>query len=306
MHEKLRTSRLRQARKNRNPDQNMMSETNNLDWKTYESITKYIYETLGKQHGVTVKGYGSNCTVKGKSGASYQIDVLTSHSDGLHSYQTAIECKYWKEKVNKDIVLKLSGTLEDAGINKGVIVSKNGFSPDCIAVARYHNIGLVQLREAVDTDFNDNPRELEVGQFEIRMMIIARQPEILSVATDGGYLLDAQDYFDFLDYSIISENGDRVPLMKYVDAFRIEISRINKELELITKRYDFPNRTLYNKRTQSSLKIESLTFTGQLRESGESKNFKFTLVDQVWLIMKSIFEARTFSFTASGVIGEHK
>lgn len=282
-----------------------MPNANNLDWKTYESITKYIYETLGKQHGVTVKGYGSSCTVKGKSGASYQIDVLTSHSDGLHSYQTAIECKYWKEKVNKDIVLKLSGTLEDAGISKGVIVSKNGFSPDCITVAKYHNIGLVQLREAVDNDFADNPRELEIGQFQIRMKILARRPEILSVVTDGGYLLDARDYFDFLDYDIISENNDRVPLIKYVDAFRIEISRISKELELITKRYDYPNHTLYNRRTQSSIKIEYLTFTGQLRRSDESKNFKFTLVDQVWLIMKSIFEDRTFSFSENGVILEH-
>lgn len=283
-----------------------MSEAKNLDWKTYESITKYIYETLGKQHGVTVKGYGSSCVVKGKSGASYQIDVLTSHSDGLHSYETAIECKYWKEKINKDIVLKLSGTLEDAGISKGVIVSKSGFSPDCIAVAKYHNIGLVQLREAVDNDFKDNPRELEIGQFEIRMSIVARRPEILSVVTDSGYLLDAQDYFDFFDYGIISENGDHVPMTKYVDAFRIEIGRINKELELITKRYDFPNRTLYNRQTQSSIKINYIIFTGHLRVSDESQNIKFMLVDQVWLIMKSIFEDRTFSFSENGVIVEHK
>jgi hypothetical protein len=283
-----------------------MPNANNQDWKTYESITKYIYETLGKQHGVTVKGYGSSCIVKGKSGASYQIDVLTSHSDGLHSYQTAIECKYWKEKVNKDIVLKLSGTLEDAGISKGVIVSKSSFTPDCIAVAKYHNIGLVQLREAVDNDFADNPRDLEIGKFEIRMKILARRPEILSVVTDGGYLLDARDYFDFLDYGIISENNDRVPIINYIDVFRIEISRINKERELITKRYDFPNRTLYNIRTKLSIKIEYLIFTGQLRVSDESKNFKFTLVDQVWLIMKSIFEDRTFSFSENGVIVEHK
>ncbi len=282
-----------------------MTERNNLDWKTYESITKYIYETLGKQHGVSIKGYGSNCNVIGKSGVTHQIDVLTSHSDGIHSYQTAIECKYWKEKVNKDIVLKLSGILEDAGISKGVIVSKSSFTPDCIAVAKYHNIGLVQLREAIDSDFAYHPREVEFGEFEIRMNILARRPEILSVVTDGGHPLASKDYFDFLDYCIISENDDSVPLIKYVDAFLLEIRQINKELELITKRYDFPNRSLFNKRTQSSNKIEFLTFTGQLRESDESKNFKFTLVDQVWLIMKSIFENKTFSFSETGQIIEH-
>ncbi|TRW25352.1 restriction endonuclease [Flavobacterium zepuense] len=283
-----------------------MSEAKNLDWKTYESITKYIYETLGKQHGVTVKGHGSSCTVKGNSGTSHQIDVLTTHSDGIHSYETAIECKHWKEKVNKDIVMKLSAILEDTGINKGVIVSKSGFTPDGIALAKFKNIGLVELREAVDNDFKDNSRELEIGQLEIRMKIVARRPEILSVVTDGGDLLDAQDYFDFLDYGIRSENGDHVHLIQFVDAFRLEISRIDKELELITKRYDFPNGTLYNRKTQSSIKIEHLIFTGQLRDSDESKNIKFTLVDQVWLIMKSLFEERIFSFSESGLIIENK
>ena len=75
-----------------------MSTANTLDWKKYESITKYIYETLGKQYGVTVKGYGSTCIVKGNSGVSHQIDVITSHTEGSHTYQTAIECKYWKKK----------------------------------------------------------------------------------------------------------------------------------------------------------------------------------------------------------------
>lgn len=62
-----------------------MSVTNKLDWKIYESITKYIYETLGRQSGVTIKGYGSTCKVKGKSGSSHQIDVITLHTEGNHT-----------------------------------------------------------------------------------------------------------------------------------------------------------------------------------------------------------------------------
>lgn len=109
-----------------------MSIANKLDWKTYESITKYIYETLGKQSGVTIKGYGSTCKVIGKSGLSHQVDVITSHTDGSHTYETAIECKYRKEKVNKDVVMKLVQILEDTGISKGIIVSKSGFTRDGI------------------------------------------------------------------------------------------------------------------------------------------------------------------------------
>lgn len=40
----------------------------NLDWKMYESITKYIYENLGRQESVIVKGHGRDCKVIGKSG----------------------------------------------------------------------------------------------------------------------------------------------------------------------------------------------------------------------------------------------
>src|SRR5690606_24149529 len=98
-----------------------MSLANTLDWKTYESITKYIYETLGKQSGVTIKGYGNDCKVTGKSGLSHQIDVITSHTDGSHTYETAIECKCRKEKVNKDVVMKLLQILEDTSIMKGII-----------------------------------------------------------------------------------------------------------------------------------------------------------------------------------------
>ena len=114
-----------------------MFENDNLDWKKYAVVTKYIYETLGKESGVKIKGYGNGCKVKGKSGVSHQIDVLTSYSDGIHAYQTAIECKYWQEKINKDIVMKVAEIIEDAGINKGVIVSKKGFTEDGINYAKY-------------------------------------------------------------------------------------------------------------------------------------------------------------------------
>lgn len=39
-----------------------------MDWKTYESVTKYIYETLGQQNGVKIEGYGNDCRVIGHSG----------------------------------------------------------------------------------------------------------------------------------------------------------------------------------------------------------------------------------------------
>src|SRR5690606_38536269 len=106
-----------------------------MEWKEYEEITKHIYETLGKERGVIIECFGNNCRVDGKSHVTHQLDVLTSHSDGIHTYKTAIECKYWNSTSNKDIVMKVARIIEDAGMNKGVIVTKNGFTPDAISFA---------------------------------------------------------------------------------------------------------------------------------------------------------------------------
>ncbi len=35
-----------------------MSKTSKINWKDYEAITKYVYESLGAQYGIKVLGYG--------------------------------------------------------------------------------------------------------------------------------------------------------------------------------------------------------------------------------------------------------
>ena len=59
--------------------------------------------------------YGRNCKIKGRSGVYHQIDVLTEQLGGEQYLLTAIECKYWNKKVNKDIVMKLSKIMEGFG-----------------------------------------------------------------------------------------------------------------------------------------------------------------------------------------------
>lgn len=280
--------------------------TNNLDWKTYESITKYIYETLGKQSGVKISGYGNSCNVTGKSGVSHQIDVLTTHSDGIHTYETAIECKYWKDKVNKDIVMKLSETIADTGINKGIIVSKNGFTQDGVEYAKYRNIGLVELREIEEKDFDKNPKEIEIADLEIQILAFTKRPEILHIDIGDDRNIEIKDEFHFYNFLVIREDGSHLPLISYINDFRKEVNLQDKMSEKITKHYKISNGALLNKQTKESLKIDGITFTGQLSEIDASRNVKFTLVDQVWLIMKSIFDERTFSFSENGAIKENK
>lgn len=134
-----------------------------MNWQLYEELVKYIYEQLGKSAGVKIECWGPTSKVKGKSGVYHQVDVLTSHSDGIHTYKTAIECKHWNEKVGRDPVTKLAWILEDARIEKGIVVSQFGFTAGAKDLAEYKNIGLVELREPVNSDWDGLIKDIQIN-----------------------------------------------------------------------------------------------------------------------------------------------
>lgn len=283
-----------------------MSITNTLDWKIYESITKYIYETLGMQSGITIKGYGNDCKVTGKSGLSHQIDVITSHTEGNNTYETAIECKFRKEKVNKDVVMKLVAILEDTGISKGIIVSKSGFTRDGIQFAKHKNIGIVHLREYEEKDLQGNSHQIDIATLDLNIKIHRTRPEIISIDIGENRKIEIKHEFDYFDFTIILNNGNQVALYDYVNDFRKQINRINDKTKLLTGKYKIPSSMLLNRQTGEKVDLDEILFTGQLTESDDDRNLKYTIVDKVWLLMKSIFDERTFSFSENGIIIEHK
>ena len=276
-----------------------------LDWIKYESVTKYIYETLGKEYGVTIVGYGSNFKITGKSGVKHQIDVLTQQTAGTLITRTAIECKYLNKKITKDVVFKLSGIINDAEIEKGIIVSRSGFTRDAIAQARNLNIGLVELREIEDKDFAENPRQIEIADLDIRVGVLKTAPEIIKIDIGNNRTIEIKDELDYYDFRIIKQEGSTLPLINLVNDFRIEVSEQNRMYEIITKKYDTFNSTLLNRKTKESFSIDEVFFVGRLTKKDLSKSLMFTLVDEVWLIMKSIFDERTFSFSENGLIKEN-
>ena len=283
-----------------------MSESTQLDWKTYESITRYIYESLGKQAGIRVKGHGQTCKVTGRSGVTHQIDVLTTHSDGLHSYNTAIECKYWKERVNKDTVMKVASIIEDTSISKGIIVTKNGFTKDGLEYAKFKNIGLVELREPTNKDYESTTKEIEFGTLNIMTNIKVTGPKISKIDIGNNRFLEVENELDLFNYFLILKNETRVAFYDYVADFRMEVARQNVMDKEITKNYKVPESRLCNRLTDNTFELDEIILTGHLSQRNESKNVTFTLVDKVWLIMKSIFEERTFTFSENGLLIEQK
>lgn len=169
-----------------------------MNWQSYEDLVRFIYEELGRASNVKILCHGSSCKVTGKSGVAHQIDVLTEHSDGIHSYKTAIECKYWKEKVNKESVAKLAEILEDAQIEKGVVVSKVGFTPDAQLFAKYKNISIVELREPTEDDWRGRIKDIRVKVF-IKMPLVSNfqiiQPPVPSGQHVQGVVLSDKAFF---------------------------------------------------------------------------------------------------------------
>lgn len=282
-----------------------MFEKNNLDWKTYEAITKYIYETLGNEYGVKIEGSGSNFKVAGKSGVNHQIDVLTLHFDGIHSYRTVIECKYWKEKINKEIVMKVAEIIEDANFNKGIIVSKNGFTQDGIDFAKYKNIGLVELKEIEDKDKEGKQGRLDVAYIELSQYVSLHRPEIISTTIDYAEKVIEKEEVNIYRYIIKLPNGEQKPFTEYSSAFQNELHQQKKLFITITKRYEIPGGSLIDKVTNSIVKIKGVTFVGVLKKMDSAYNFNITIVDEVWLIMKSLFEEKTFRISENGIIEKY-
>ena len=211
-----------------------------MDWKKYEEITKHIYETLGKASGVRVECFGNQCKIKGKSFVEHQVDVLTSHSDGIHSYKTVIECKYWEENINKDIIMKVAEIVEDTGASKGIIVSKNGFTPDAVAFAKYKNIGLVELREPTDDDWEGRIRTI---QFNMNMLLpqvngieLIISPETISTLKQGSRMR-----VEFLDFEY--PDGKTENIEKYIKDFTDEVCK-KEENEPFEKVYEFEEGTV--------------------------------------------------------------
>lgn len=275
-----------------------MVEMGNLDWRIYESLTKYIYETLRKDYKINIEGYGHTCRIKGISGVMHQIDVLTSEIDGLHTYRTAIECKYWKNKVNKDTVMKLLSIINDTDIQRGIIVSKNGFTSDAQKFAEHHNIKIVQLREL---NKHDNVQaQVECGIIDFFFKINIRRPEITKILAKTVNDIEIS-IPEHMQYQVLIENRDglKIKLFDSIMVFK-ELLHTQKEFKTISKSYSFPGHILYLSNHKHY--INSITYEGLLTIINDDHKKTFSLVDKIWMIMNQIFEQQTFLITENGII----
>lgn len=276
-----------------------MKDQNKLDWKKYEFITKYIYETLGQEYNINVEGYGQDCKIRGHSGVQHQIDVLTSETDGERVYRTTIECKYWNKKVNKDIVMKLLGIMKDTDIERGIIVSKSGYTPDAQQFAKHNNVLIVELREAGSKD-KEIKKELQIADILINLKINTKRAEITNIVADSIdgspiFLHEKDQYRTIIEYKC----GRKTRLFDAIMTFRKYVDP-QPAFKTVTKKYDCHNSVIHT--WGSHQKINSITYTGLLTVRDSDHSRVFSIVDKVWLVMEKIFEQQTFIISENGII----
>ncbi|WP_256004945.1 restriction endonuclease [Pedobacter deserti] len=277
-----------------------MSGKNELNWQVYEAITQYIYGALGDRCGVKVKGYGRNCKVKGKSTVEHQVDVLTEQLDGERQLLTAIECKYWNKKVDKDAVMKLAQIMADADITSGIIVCKSGFTPDTLTYAKHLGIKLVQLWEASEND-GGFKKNIEIGTLNINAKVMVSRGKITSIDF-GSCRITGEDEIMAVYYVKLHDAiGRTISFGEFLNAFSEEIKRRGELLKTTTIDY-LLNRELFWRQSNSEFRAEKISITGFFTKIDMSTERSFLLTDEVWMIMNELFDKRRLTLSKSGLI----
>jgi len=278
-----------------------MSESKELDWEEYEKITKYIYEMLGAQAGIKVRGYGRDNWIKGKSGVKHQVDVLTEQIDNQRRVLTAIECKFIKKKATKEIVMKLYAVMEDLNIQSGIIICKAGFTKDTIAYARHMGIKLVELWESGKTGLNSG-HTVEFGELDIHINVAVTRPITTKIDPGSVILTDNNEIMSMHYAMMYTAEGRKVPFKICFKQFNDLLRDRDNLKEEITVTYGTPFDKLNWKYKGQEVIVEKITFTGYLTEFNEHSKKYFTLVDQVRMIMKEIFERKRITLSKTGML----
>lgn len=94
-------------------------------------------------HDIKVEGYDG----------TYQIDVYAEFEALGAKIKVLIECKRYKNKVERKIVQALNSKIQSTGANKGMIFATSGFQKGAIEFAEVHGIALVRVVEGRFTYF---------------------------------------------------------------------------------------------------------------------------------------------------------
>jgi len=116
--------------------------------------------------------------LQGKT-TSHEIDVYWEFFLGGIKYITLIQAKDWESKVPQGEMLKFKSVIDDIpGQPRGIFVTKTGYQPSAIDVARAHGILVYELREPTNKDWEGKVKTIVLHlQFYIPKTAIEITPD---------------------------------------------------------------------------------------------------------------------------------
>jgi len=155
-----------------------MPKTSDMSDQEYELLVKNILEALLKAEGHQTIQIHHDVKIKGRSGQNHQIDVYWNFSVGGVVYQTAIECKRYKNQISVGRVRDFSAALDDIGNINGVMVTTSGYQSGAEIFASHKGIRLVVLRSPEDADLEGFIRTVELRITAAMRDVIRRDLEV--------------------------------------------------------------------------------------------------------------------------------
>jgi hypothetical protein len=129
-----------------------VSDDAEVKWRLYEKV---VADMQGRYPGCTV--IRDHKVTGVRSGTTRQIDVWATGEVAGREITLAIECKFYKAKVDIKTVDSFIGFLEDVGADKGVLITTTGFTSGAEKRAKAARIDLevMSLESAMETDWGD-------------------------------------------------------------------------------------------------------------------------------------------------------
>lgn len=124
------------------------------DWGGFEKLVANLHET----GSVTVK---HNVKLKGQSGATRQIDVLITHTEGLYDHLILVECKHWNSNIKRMQVDAMATSVKDLKASKGVIFTTKDFQSGAVTAAQAFGVDLIRVREFADSEWGRPGRHID-------------------------------------------------------------------------------------------------------------------------------------------------
>lgn len=111
----------------------------------YEILVRDLHAALVSNDSVENVNVLHNVKLKGRSGATHQIDVYWEFKVAGVKYKTCIECKHYNRRIKKSDVASLIATLDDIGNATGIFATTVGYQSGAVLLAKERGLRLLTI-----------------------------------------------------------------------------------------------------------------------------------------------------------------